>query len=78
MARWELNEGKMHTTIRKPIFVIDEKLAIDFNLKRIRPEHSGNVSSFLFKPNKYTYLIELIKHKKKSLQFIEIKLIITF
>lgn len=61
VARWELNESKIHpTTIRKPVFVIDEKLAKDFNLKRTRPYNSGTVSPFLFKPNKYTYLI---KHK---------------
>jgi len=64
VARWELNESKVHpaNTIRNPVFVIDEKLAKDFNLKRIRPYNSGTVSSLLFKPNKYTYLV---KYKKK-------------
>jgi len=56
VARWELNENKVHpNTIRKPVFVIDEKLAKDFNLKRIRPYNSATVSFFLFKLNKYTY-----------------------
>jgi len=47
VARWELNESKVHpNTIRKPVFVIDEKLAKDFNLKRTRPYNSATVSFF--------------------------------
>jgi len=65
VARWELSESKEHpNTIRKPVFVIDEKLANDFNLKRTRPYNSGTVSSFLFKPN--NYILTYINTKKKD------------
>ncbi|KAF0761801.1 Uncharacterized protein FWK35_00013435 [Aphis craccivora] len=42
VAKWMINENKVHpNTIRKPVFVIEEKLAKDFNLKRSRPYNSG-------------------------------------
>ncbi|KAE9537616.1 hypothetical protein AGLY_006639 [Aphis glycines] len=42
VAKWMINENKVHpNTIRKPVFVIEEKLVKDFNLKRSRPYNSG-------------------------------------
>ncbi|CAH1720520.1 unnamed protein product [Aphis gossypii] len=46
VAKWMINENKVHpNTIRKPVFVIEEKLAKDFNLKRSRPYNSGIVNT---------------------------------
>lgn len=44
-AQWKINVGKGYPyTVRKPVFVVDEKLTRDFNLKRRRPYNTGNVS----------------------------------
>lgn len=46
-AKWTINVGKKYPYIvRKPVFVVDEKLAKDFNLKRRRPYNTGNVSEY--------------------------------
>lgn len=47
-----INENKVHpNTIRKQVFVIEKKLAKDFNLIRSIPYNSGIESIFLFKTN---------------------------
>jgi len=44
LAKWEINVGKGYPyTVRKPVFVIDEKLAKDYNLKRKRAYNTGKV-----------------------------------
>lgn len=44
LAKWEINVGKGYPyTIRKPVFVVDEKLANDYNLKRKRAYNTGKV-----------------------------------
>jgi len=49
VAQWVINASQTQYTIRKPIFVIDEKLAKDFNLKRKIPYHLRIVSTYLLK-----------------------------
>jgi len=44
LAKWEINVGKGYPhTVRKPVFVVDEKLAKDYNLKRKRAYNTGKV-----------------------------------
>ncbi|XP_050439767.1 coiled-coil domain-containing protein 81-like [Adelges cooleyi] len=44
VAQWDIPVGKGYPfTIRKPVFVIDEKLAKDYNLKRKRPYNTGKI-----------------------------------
>ncbi|XP_050528081.1 uncharacterized protein LOC126898184 [Daktulosphaira vitifoliae] len=44
IAQWEINIGKGYPfTIRKPVFVVDEKLTKDYCLKRKRPYNSGKI-----------------------------------
>jgi len=49
VAKWVINQSEIHPyTIRKPVFVIDEKLANDFNLKRKREYNTGIVSTCIY------------------------------
>ncbi|XP_060856924.1 uncharacterized protein LOC132934603 [Metopolophium dirhodum] len=65
VARWELNESKVHpNTIRKPVFVIDEKLAKDFNLKRTRPYNSATI------PERYLNVITIAQNYQLNIDMV--------
>ncbi|CAI6371132.1 unnamed protein product [Macrosiphum euphorbiae] len=65
VARWELNESKVHpNTIRKPVFVIDEKLAKDFNLKRTRPYNSATI------PERYLNVIAIAQNYQLNIDMV--------
>jgi len=62
VARWELNGSKVNPyIIRKPVFLIDEKLANEFNLKRIKSYNLGTVSTILIKTIYYVLCTYPIK-----------------
>ncbi|KAL5241812.1 hypothetical protein ACI65C_009222 [Semiaphis heraclei] len=65
VAQWELNGSKVNPyTIRKPVFLIDEKLANDFNLKRRRAYNSGTI------PERYFNVLTIAQNFKLNIDMV--------